>query len=161
MDLLSLLKELKKIEPDRAFALKSKNMILAEKEKKSMGVWEILRSNIEFGASIALMVAIVYVMLGGLSNSKVGAPLQISNLDPAGLKAEAQAISLQIQLANLSYQEGSSAPLKVSESTPSRATVGVLGGTKAPSEIKDNSTSSEAASIDSVSVDEELDKLSK
>ena len=158
MDLLKLLKELKKIEPDKDFTLKSRSFILnlnkldpasrVGQDRPAVSVWQILRSNIEFGASIALMVAMVYVMLGGLSSSKVGAPIQISNLDPAGLRAEAQAIDIQIQLTNLSS-------LKLSESTPALQQESG-GGTTGFADLKNNSTT-----VEYVSVDEALDKLSR
>lgn len=147
MDLLKLLKELKNIEPDKDFTLKSRNLILREFRPTSAEPWQILWSNIEFGASIALMVAMVYVMLGGLSTSKVGAPLQLSNLDPANLRAEAQAIDIQIQLTNLSS-------LKLSESTP--ASREIKGGTAGFTDLKNNSTT-----IEYISVDQALEKLSQ
>lgn len=151
MDLLTLLKELKKIQPDKDFTLKSRNLIL-KGNRPAIGLWQILRSNIEFGASIALMVVLFYVMLGGLSSSRVGGPIQISNLDPAGLKAEAQAIDVQIQLTNLNS-------LKLSESTPS------LASKETKSAGKENavkpSINSASSSSDAVSIDEALNKLSE
>ncbi|MBI4087279.1 MAG: hypothetical protein HY434_00410 [Candidatus Liptonbacteria bacterium] len=150
MDIFTLLKELKKIEPDRGFTLRSKNLIL-KNDKPAFGVWQILRSNIEFGASIALMVALVYIVLGGLSTSKIAAPLQISNLDPAGLRVEAQAIDVQIELTNLSS-------LRLSESTPAAAGAAKSGNKKSAgfAEVNSNSTTSMA-----ISVDEALQRLSE
>ena len=149
MNIFTLLRELKKIEPDKGFTLRSRALILRE-DVPITNVWQIFRSNIEFGASIALMVALVYVMLGGLSSSKIAAPIQISNLDPAGLKAEAQAVDLQIQLTNLSS-------LKLSESTPpSISQQKPKGGAVGFDDLKNNSTT-----IEYVSVDEALDKLSQ
>ena len=141
--------------------MKSRNFILhqtpnplktASAPRLTFGMF--LRNNIEFGASLALMVLVVYVMLGGFSTLKWSAPLQVANLDPASLKAEAQAVDLQIKLTNLqNYEAGNfERSLRVGESTPSST---LAGGLANGVHLGSNS-----ASV-TLSVDEALDKLSR
>ena len=109
-----------------------------------------LRHNLEFGASLAMMMLVLYVMLGGFSTLQWGAPLQVANLDPAALKAEAQAVDLQIKLTNLSYEAGGlERSLRQSESTPSST---LSGG---------EFTTGIGAASSTLSIDEALDKLSQ
>ncbi|MDP2598365.1 MAG: hypothetical protein Q8P49_00875, partial [Candidatus Liptonbacteria bacterium] len=85
----------------------------------------------------------------------IPAPLQISNLDPAMLKAEAQAIDIQIQLINLSYDAvNANAPSSgENESTPS-----VASPKKPVSIIVEGPIDSTSTSL---SIDEALQQLSK
>lgn len=115
MNLLEILKQLKNIEPDKDFSAKSLNFILRrttapmERNRYALNaanVWYFVRNNVEFGASLAMMVFVMYIMLGGFASWKWSAPLQVANLDPAALKAEAQAVDLQIRLTNLNYEAG-------------------------------------------------------
>jgi hypothetical protein len=47
----------------------------------------------------------VILLVGGFSTWKFLSPLHVESLDPAGLRAEAHAIDIQIQLADIAYPE--------------------------------------------------------
>ncbi len=108
MNLLETLKQLKKIQPDPAFTENAKRAILAREPLSPMGhgwsaqrtIWKI----IETGAAVALTGFFILLITGALSGSSI-APVQYSAIDPQSLRAEAQAIDMQIQLANLNYGE--------------------------------------------------------
>ena len=88
-----------------------------------------LLANIESGASLATAGLCLFLIFAGFSLWKSFSPLGISRLDLAALRAEAQAIDIQIQLAGLEYQ-GSTLPVVI-PSAP-----------KPVAEIKDNKTKS-------------------
>ena len=160
MELFTLLKKFKHIEPSKAYTERSKSVILsmprAEAEPSSWAeIAQLFGTRAVWATGIAMMVLIVAV--GAVMNlSPNGA---ISGLDPVTLKAEADAIDIQIQLTNLTYNEplqtGSSestapvapAPLKKEV----REQAAALGLTSA------SSTNTETPNT--ITVDEALNKL--
>jgi hypothetical protein len=104
MTLFTILKQLKKIEPDPAFKETSKRAIfaLAPAATRTPGVrvrhtvWKIL----ETGAAVALTGFFVLLITGAFSGSVTP---RYSAVNPDALRAEAQAIDIQIQLAHLNY----------------------------------------------------------
>ena len=108
MNLLELLKQFKTIEPDPAFKEQSKRAVLATMPAAPVAhgwsaqrtIWKI----IETGAAVALTGFFVLLITGSLSGSEFS-PVQYSAIDPQSLHAEAQAIDIQIQLANVNYSE--------------------------------------------------------
>lgn len=108
MNLLELLKQFKNIEPDPAFKETSKRAVLAAAPAMSAArgwsaqrtIWKI----IETGVAVALTGFFVLLITGAFSGSELS-PIQYSAIDPQSLHAEAQAIDIQIQLANLNYSE--------------------------------------------------------
>jgi hypothetical protein len=108
MNLLELLKQFKTIQPDPAFKEQSKRAVLATMPRMPVArgwsaqrsIWKI----IETGAAVALTGFFVLLITGSLSGSGFS-PVQYSAIDPQSLHAEAQAIDIQIQLANLNYAE--------------------------------------------------------
>jgi hypothetical protein len=151
-----ILKQFKLIEADRDFVKKSRRLILISGHAPRMGFLGVVFRTIELGASVALVSLAIFMILGGFSSSRVLSPLQISNLDPNSIKAEAHAIDMQIELSNLNYKEGALAP-KTSESTPS-VPQNSAGKTSEPSQVSPAATSS---TPQPVGVDEALDKLSE
>lgn len=117
MDIFKNLQSLKAIEPRKDFTIKSRSLILGEDRPMVATIWGIILKNVEMGASLALVGLLIFMILGGFSAWNFFAPLRISNLDPASLKAEAQAVDIQIQLTNLNYAEAAALPTKISEST--------------------------------------------
>ncbi len=102
MELLETLKQLKKIEADKDYTTKSRSLILGER-KTTASFLNIFLNTIEIGASFALAGVLIFVILGGLSRVEVFKPLQITALDPATIKAEAEAIDIQIKLTDVNY----------------------------------------------------------
>lgn len=108
MNIFELLKQFKNIEPDRAFTETSRRAILAYEpvapavhgSRAQRTLWKI----IETGAAVALTGFFVLLITGAFSGSGL-VPVQYSAVDPQSLHAEAQAIDIQIQLANVNYAE--------------------------------------------------------
>ncbi len=108
MTLFELLKQFKKIEPDTAFTETSRRAILAHEPVAPIAhgwsaqrtLWKIF----ETGAAVALTGFFVLLITGAFSGTRFS-PVQYSALDPQSLHAEAQAIDIQVQLANVNYAE--------------------------------------------------------
>ena len=120
----------------------------------------------ETGVAVSLAVFLILVIAGQFPATSYIAPVQLSVIDPATLHAEAQAIDMQIQLANLSYQESTTT---VNESTTATAPdaavkpkfaatmlVGSSTATSTPSTVLASSTQTST-----MSVDEALQQLSQ
>jgi hypothetical protein len=138
MDLFKTLKELKKIEPERDFTDNSRRVILAHEPIDLLSPHRILTRFIAIASSVALAGALIFIIAGGFSATKL-AP-RFSSIDPTALRAEAQAIDTQINLLNINY----------TESTISAKS---MPGGKSPATInnKINASSSAATSTPAVS----------
>jgi len=157
MDIFKALQNLKAIEPEKDFTIKSRGLILGKKRGVVAVFWGVILKNIELGASVALAGLLIFMILGGFSAWKFFSPLQMSNLDPSGLKAEAQAIDIQIQLTNLSYEEGAALAPKISEST--RVSASAPKETQPQTQTKISPAPNASSSLP-VSIDEALQELS-
>ncbi len=157
MNLFEILKQFKNIEPDAAFKETSKRAILAL-EPKAAG-WSAQRTFwkiIETGVAVALTGFFILLITGAFPGSEFS-PARYSAIDPQGLRAEAQAIDIQIQLANLSYSE------------PAAVSTAAVAGTKPGSAITAptstlpaaNGTEATSSATSSVSIDDALRSLSK
>jgi len=101
MNSLEILKKLKEIVPDRYYAERSRTQILATERPRRLSPWRIFAESLEAGSAMVLAGALLVLILGGFSGINV---LNIASLNPTSLKAEADAIDMQIQLTDLSYQ---------------------------------------------------------
>jgi hypothetical protein len=159
MDLIDTIKKLKNIEADKEFTRTSRSLILNTRREIKLNFWGLLLRSIELGVSLALAGLLIFMTLGGFSAWRFLSPLQITvNLDPVSLRAEAQAIDIQIQLANLNYNEGALG-LKSGESTPAS-----IGQSKQGEEAAAANTSPKtenSSTTNALSVDEALQKLSE
>lgn len=161
MDLLNTLKKFKNIEADSGYTENSRRLVLSYQREAKLNVWGLVLRNLELGATFALAGVLILLIVGGFSSWQSMAPLQLSNLDPAGLKAEANAIDIQIQLLNLNYAGGGGAGAKAAESTLQS---GVNAPGPNPTAISSGKTTESASSSptsDAVSIDEALQKLSE
>lgn len=105
MDLLKTLKQFKTIEPDRGFTERSRGLILGVRTGSKISLWDIVIRNVESGASLALAGLLIFTILGGLSAwNQAFSPAPFEALNPTSLRAEAQAVDIQIELANLNYE---------------------------------------------------------
>ena len=157
MDLLNTLKKFKNIKPDKNYAASSRSLILNAGREAKFNVWRLILRNVELGATFALAGILILLMLGGFSPWENIVPLQISNLDPSGLKAEANAIDIQIQLMNLNYGEALGA--KSAESTLQSSVVAPR--VNPPTQNESVSASGNASTSNAISIDEALQKLSE
>lgn len=149
------LKELKNIHPDEGYTRRSRSLLVATQiTQKPLSPWRILVTSIQFGSTIALTtVLLIVIILGGVSVWKIISPLRLSSLDPASLKAEAKAIDIQIELANLTYREiTEKAAEEIAPKTTSPA---------APTLPSAPETENVSSTEEKISADEALDILAK
>ena len=103
MNLHELLQQLKTIEADRAYTRRSRELLLnTSPEAERRTAWVTFLRSLEAGVAFAIAIVLFFVISGGFFSGDL-TPLQLSSLDPGSLRAEAEAIDIQIQLTDLSY----------------------------------------------------------
>jgi len=157
MDLFKLLKQLKNIEPDRDFKERSRYLILETSGPRQKTVSGWLLHNLGNAAALALGSLLLLLMMGSFSAWTIFSPARLSALDPASLRAEAQAIDIQIQLTNLGYSLTSSTA-GLNETTPATA---APQKTITINNQKLQITISSSSATGTISIDEALDRLSE
>jgi hypothetical protein len=171
MNLPEILKQFKTIEPDPAYKERSKRMILSQTPKESWSFRRTILTIFETGIAVALSVFFILILTGVFPDNSYVSPAQFSVIDPASLKAEAQAVNIQIQLAQITYEEATA----TAESTLVSADTGtsakpaiapLLSETAAATSTPttDNSTPTSSASStpsSTLSIDQALKQLTK
>lgn len=169
MELFNTLKQFKKIKPDATHSAISKRAILAQTPIEPRRVWGLRRSLaaiFETGFAVALTVFFILIIIGKFPGQSSVSPVQLSVINPTTLKAEAQAVDIQIQLAQIAYTETTS----TDESTP--ATTAAIAAKQpalaaaainAASSTASNGTSASStnASSTTISIDQALQELSQ
>jgi len=105
MNLLENLKQFKNIHPDSGFSADSRRRVLGGRIRMQ----DILRTNVPM-AFATLALGLLFVFAG----TRFFTGGQVAGIDPRSLRAEAQAIDIQIQLTDLKY----SSPDNGNETTP-------------------------------------------
>jgi hypothetical protein len=100
MNSQEFINKLKEILPGREYAENSKRAILAAEQYPKWSFIGSLTESLGTGMAIVLAGALLVLVMGGFSSLN---PFSLKSLDPAGLKAEAEAIDIQIRLSNLDY----------------------------------------------------------
>ena len=152
--LLETLKQFKNITPDPAYKESSKRAVLATMPRERWSAWRSVAAIFETGVAVALAVFFILVVTGQLSGNSYVSPVQFSAIDPKTLNAEAQAVDIQIQLANVAYQESSTTTHQdtlINASTPQMVII------TSTTEASPSSTPAPAT----VSVDQALKALSE
>jgi len=157
MELFELLKRFKNIAPSADFTEKSKRAILAVVPREAWSIRRAIYHVLETGVAVALAGLFVFVVMGGLSGSKLS-PVDYSAIDPQSLHAEAQAINVQIKLSSVVYNEASTNPTAAVAALKSPDAA--AAGTSASSTAGGAATSSSASST-TLSVDQALQALTK
>ena len=122
MNLFETLKQFKNISSDPAYREKSKRAILATLPREPWSMWRLVTRITETGIAVALAVFFILIIAGRFPSIPYVAPVQFSVIDPQTLRAEAQAVDIQIQLANVAYQQPvTAAATTTSETTPQTA----------------------------------------
>ena len=129
------------------------------------GVFTFLHM-LETGAAVALVGFFIFMLAGSFSPTRSISPIQYSVIDPQGLYAEAQAIDMQIQLADIEYPQVTSTAAGSMVATPAalaKVFAAALGAqptssVSTPAATADESTST--ASSTTLSVDQALQQLS-
>src|ERR1700722_12827173 len=107
MKFLDILKQLKMIEPDATYAENSKRAILSspvlEKSTGPFGVRRVVIHILETAFAAGLAVLFIVFITGGFSGTGLSPAAPFAAVDPSTLKAEAQAVNMQIKLADLAY----------------------------------------------------------
>ncbi|MDE2019201.1 MAG: hypothetical protein KGJ13_02520 [Patescibacteria group bacterium] len=176
MTLEENLKKLKNIQPDPTYTDYSRRAILASVQLQQITFGKIIGRILETAGSVALVGLMIFAITGGFSGSKYLSPVQFSGIDPSALHAEAQAIDMQINLANLTYTEATHiaapqpvAPLlgtgtadssTLTANVSSTVSATAISGTGVGSASLAASTTQEAPSS-SISINEGLQKLTQ
>lgn len=173
MKLNDILKQFKNIEPDAQFSEHSKRQILLSPQTQARtlrGVFAFLHV-LETGAAVALAGFFILILTGSFSPTASIEPIQYSVIDPQGLHAEAQAIDMQIALADIQYPQTTSTAS--AESTPaSQATITKVFAAALGAEASSSASSSASAAgavsstalstaSTTLSVDQALQQLSQ
>lgn len=158
MNLHDIFKQFQRIVPDNDYAKRSRaRLVIFARETPVSSPYRFLPSlrrviwTLESGFAIALTGFLLVLALGGFSFLRK--PVGVAGLDPAGLRAEAEAIDIQIQLSDLNYSEAVQAEGSQNESTVAEVVkkagqaIGVLKDDEAPAP--------------SVSIDDALDILAE
>src|ERR1700691_4074612 len=103
MNLFETLKEFKNVSPDPTFSETSKRVILATTPRERWSIGRVFAHVIETGIAVALTVFFILVIAGQFSNVPYVSPTRFSVVNPETLSAEAQAVDIQIQLADVVY----------------------------------------------------------
>ncbi len=167
MEIKDFIKQLKSVEPDPSFAASSKRAILAllPAEPALRGVPRFratILKIIETGAAVALTGFFILLITGAFSDT--GLVPQYGALNPNALQAEAQAIDIQIQLANLNYAEAlpqaNESTLQIATNTPA-ATAALRAATGAAVSTGAAASSSAGAQTTTVTIDQALQGLAQ
>ena len=120
MELEKILKEFKNIEPRAEFSKISRATILATTRTPKKTWAQILWPSLRFSSG-ALITGFLIVIIVGAFSTGINSRVPLASLDPITLKAEAEAIDIQIQLTALGYDN----PLQVinDTSTPSGVSI--------------------------------------
>jgi hypothetical protein len=171
MKLSDILKQFKNIQPDADFSRHSRAEILIspQNERRTMRDVFAFLHVVETGAAVALVGFFILILTGSFSPTRSIAPVQYAVIDPAGLHAEAQAIDMQIQLADIEYPQvtTTAAATPATSAALAKAFATVLRTSKASSSAAlatspaAASTSASAASTTSLSVDQALQQLTQ
>jgi len=148
------IQKLKEILPGREYAESSKRAIFAVEQYPKWSFMGSLTESLSTGVAIVLAGALLIMVMGGFSSLS---PFNLKSLDPAGLKAEAEAIDIQIRLSNLDYNAFTRV-ISEKKNSSSIAGDGVSESNVKLTAVIDETTSS---STEDVGVDSVLLELSK
>lgn len=164
MSLLTTLKKMREIQPDPHYQARSRSIVLrtAFPQPPIRAVWKWFIINIESAASLALAGTLLFLVFSGFSIWKSLSPLGIARPDLNALRAEAEAIDIQIQLANLSYQE-STVSLLAPASSPKILELEKESATNASNNSLSTTSSrfTDTLSTSTLSIDSALEKLAQ
>ncbi len=103
-----ILHKLRTIEPDQRYTDRSLNAIIGSPRNSKRWLSLTLLHIAEYGSAVALVSLLFLVMLGNSSLNSLFSPIQSGSLNSGGLRAEAEAIDIQIKLLDVDYIESSS-----------------------------------------------------
>ncbi len=167
MELIEVLKKLKKMEANADYTRKSRQLIMSQ-EKNAWSVFSFkhFAANLfQSGSAIAMTAMLLFLVFGSFSLWKIfsrGNPVAI---ELTGLQAEAQAIDIQIQLTSIAYNEPALLENKTSTAPFARRAPSVKGASGALDRQVEQEAKNlgliPAGSSTSVLINEALDSLSQ
>jgi len=117
-----ILNQLKNIQPDRTYADRSLNTIVNSPRSSRVSWFSFTFFRVaEYGAAVALVGLLFFVMMGNSSLVELFSPIRSNSLNTGGLRAEAEAIDIQIKLLGIDYEESSSTASLTTVAAPSFA----------------------------------------
>lgn len=180
MELIEIVKKLKKIEANADYTRKSRQLIVSNEKNAWPAPYNLSEARqgrpgfsfkhfaanlFQSGSAIAMTAMLLFLVFGTFSLWKIFSPTNPVAIELTGLQAEARAIDIQIQLTNIAYQEQTLLENKTStvpfahRATPLKNVSGVLDP-KVEQEVK-NLGLTPVSSSTSVSINEALDSLSQ
>lgn len=105
MEILKLLEQLKRIEARPDYVRQSRYLILHKEEKPVLSPGRFILQSLQFGSAVALASLLLIFIVGGLATWKFISPFKLTSLDPGSLRAEAEAIDIQIELTDIVYPD--------------------------------------------------------
>lgn len=166
MDIFSELKKLKTIKSNLDYAKRSRLAVLAsaQSEPRPSVFHSVFMSSLKYGSALVLTTVMFAIILGGLSLSRTGEELA-TGLDLRSLRAEAQAIDIQIRLSNLGYDEFQVNPDLMLLDDKSGPVFGNVDSDKSPKETSgkgvDEAVSESNSSTESLTIEDVLEKLAQ
>ena len=104
MEVEHILHKLKRIEPRAEHRERLRADLMSRMPLPRRLTWrDVVFGAFQSGSAIALTVVVILLLVGGFSVAKY--VQRVAGLDPQGLRAEAQAIDMQLQLTGLDYQD--------------------------------------------------------
>lgn len=167
MELEKLLKKLKEIEPSREFTQQSKLVILATAQNKSKAIFDqpIWRWGVRFSGSLTLVSIFIILIVTGFSIRKTSNYDSLPGFDIKAIKAEAQAIDIQIKLTNLDYVESliTKNPIagKIKTGTQKLGSSGISKELDAINDLVASSTNETGATTTVMGIDETLQVIAE
>jgi hypothetical protein len=107
MNIYETLKKLTFIKPDKDYSKRSRSVILSmlqDMPRPRVTLWQFVMQNVQLGSAIALTGLLLLLGFGGFSAWKAFSPFGINSLDPANLRAEADAVKdIEVALNSVQY----------------------------------------------------------
>ena len=167
MELIEVLKKLKRIEANADYTRKSRRLIIS-REKNAWPVFSLKHfaaSIFQSGSAIAMTAILLFLVFGSFSLWKIFSPTNRIAIELTGLQAEAQAIDIQIQLTNVAYHEPTLLENKTSTAPFARPVVPAKNISGALDQIVEQEAKNlgltPTGSSTGILINEALDKLSQ
>ena len=126
MEPSDFLKKIRDIEADLTYTRRSRRLVLSSgRQLRFPNPWRLIVQSFRIGSTaLATGLLIIIIVIGWFSAGRFLTPFKLASLDPETLRAEADAIDIQIQLANLGEYESEPPVLEVKslEKPPKAAT---------------------------------------
>lgn len=117
-----ILHTLKTLEPDQNYSDRSLSAIVrTPRNPRSWMSFTILHVA-EYSTAVALVSLLFFMMLGNASLTSLFSPIQSSSLNAGSLRAEAEAIDIQIRVLDIDYEENTNLSSTTPINRPARTT---------------------------------------